>query len=358
MLRGNLADSQALVIGERVRRAITDPFEIGGTIVNISTSIGVAFGSADVQKAELIRRADVAMYQAKRNTASVAPVIYRPEFDAAEARRADLVTDFRRALFQNEIELAYQPIYVAGDELRLWGVEALVRWHHPDLGPVPPGEILEIAQTADARDQLHRWIASHACRAAATWVMKDGSPPIFVTINASPEELELRSFMHNIKSALAESGLPPNRLYVEISERLVSPEIPQVIANMQALQVAGVRMLLDDFGEGQTSLSYLHELPVAGIKLDRKLVVNSLRSETDRIVLESIVELCHRLGLTVVAEGVETSDQLAAITLLGSNLVQGYHLARPQSASDLAALLDASDTAAGGGMDAVRTGRQ
>ncbi len=357
LLRGKLADSQAMVIAERVRRAITDPFEIGGTIINISTSVGLAFGSAEVQKAELIRRADVAMYQAKRSTTSVAPVIYRPEFDEAERRRANLVTDFRRALFQNEIELAHQPIYVAGDELQLCGVEALVRWNHPELGPVPPGEILEIAQTADARDQLHRWIASHACRAAVAWVKDDDSPPIFVAINASPEELESRSFMYNISAALAESGLSPDRLYVEISERLVSPEIPQVLANMQALQVAGVRMLLDDFGEGQTSLSYLHELPVAGIKLDRKLVVNSLRSETDRIVLESIVELCHRLGLTVIAEGVETSDQLEAITLLGSNLVQGYHLGRPQRASDIAALLDAAHRVGDGGIHSVRTAR-
>ncbi len=139
--------------------------------------------------------------------------------------------------------------------------------------------------------------------------------------------------------ALTESELAPDRLFVEISERLVSPDVPQVIANMQALQVAGVRMLLDDFGEGRTSLSYMHELPVAGIKLDRKLVVNSLRSVTDRIVLESIVELCDRLGLEVIAEGIETEDHLEVVRAVGCGLAQGYHLARPLRSQAITAML-------------------
>lgn len=163
--------------------------------------------------------------------------------------------------------------------------------------------------------------------------------PLFIAVNASPEELGSRSLVHNVTSALAETGLPADRLFVEISERLVSPDVPQVIANMQGLQVAGVRMLLDDFGEGQTSLSYMHELPIAGIKLDRKLVVNSLRSSTDRIVLESIVDLSHRLDLAVIAEGIETSDHLTAIADVGCGLAQGYHLARPQPSSAITALL-------------------
>lgn len=339
LLPGIQTDEQALEVADRVRDAIREPFEIGGDLVHIATSVGISFGTSGVSEVELIRQADVAMYRAKHDLERSGPVIHRSEFDEAEVRRARLVTDLPHAIFSDDLHLVYQPIFGVGDRPVMHGIEALVRWNHPDLGVVPPDEILEAARAADAHSKLNRWIVSVACRDAADWVRLAPRRPLFLAVNASPEEMGSRSLVDNVKSAVAESGLSPERLFVEISERLVSPELPQVIANMEALQVAGVRLLLDDFGEGQTSLSYLHELPIAGIKLDRKLVVNSLRSRTDRIVLESIVDLSHRLGLRVVAEGIETGEHLETIGSAGCDMAQGFHLARPQPAAVITEML-------------------
>ncbi len=346
LLPDTLTDDEAIEVANGVREAIREPFEIAGDVIHIGASVGIAFGGEGISERELIRRADVAMYRAKHDTSEPGPVIHHPAFDEAELRRGRLVADLPSALFRNELHLAYQPIVSIGDQPGLRGLEALLRWDHPELGPIPPGDVLEVARAAGARDRLNQWIASQACRDAADWMRATPEKSLFVTVNASPDELGSSNLVNNIKSALAESGLPPDRLFVEISERLVSTGVPQITANMQALQVIGVRMLLDDFGEGKTSLSYLHELPIAGVKLDRKLVVNSLRSETDRIVLESIVELSGRLGLAVIAEGIEIEEHLETVTAVGCTLAQGFHLGRPQRASAITAMLTGTRVAA------------
>lgn len=335
LLRGAPTEARAGEIASAVAALIEEPFAVNGESVRIGTSIGVAFGDASVRGAELIRRADVSMYVAKHGTGREAYEFYRPELDQAEARRALLVEDLEQAMLTNEISLVFQPVVLTSGDSDLVGVEALVRWDHPTLGPIAPPELLEATRIARLGAELHRHIAFGATQMLANWLHRFPNSPTFVTINASPEDLASSHLVSNVVAAVRNAGVSPARVFVEISEQLVSPDAPGVMGNIHALRKAGVRLLLDDFGEGQTSLSYIHELPVAGIKLDRKLVVNALRSETDRIVIESIVALCARLGLVVIAEGIETAEHMDVVRAVGCAMAQGYHLGVPQSEAEL-----------------------
>lgn len=329
LLRGALTERRTQEIAEGVASAIDELFVVNEDNVRVATSIGLAFGEDGAGATELIRRADVAMYVAKNGREERAFEFYRPEFDLAEDRRAHLAEDIGDAITRGEIKLVYQPVVRVTGGHAIAGVEALVRWTHPMFGAVPPADTIRAAKAAQLGAELHRHISATATRTVAAWLHQIGERPFFLSINASPEDLASDHIVPNLATAVQSSGLAPNRVFVEISEQLVSPDIPGVMENIHALNRAGIRMLLDDFGEGQTSISYIHELPVAGIKLDRKLVVNALRSTTDRIVIESIVDLCGRLGLVVIAEGVENEEHLDIIRAIGCRLVQGYHLGLP-----------------------------
>ncbi|MFW2381826.1 MAG: signal peptidase I [Acidimicrobiales bacterium] len=330
MLPGEVSEREARQVATDVWRKVGEPYEVGGDTVHISISVGIAFAEDGVSQPEVIRRADVAMYRAKRGSVGIYCQVYDAAFDLIEERRARLVSSITRAIVRGELKLAYQPIHKVGESGEMWGVEALIRWRHPTEGDIPPPEIIEAARAAKVLNEVHRWIVLEACTRVAGWIEDRPDEPFFLTVNASPEELSSRELVGNVGNALQHSGLEAHRLFVEISEQLVSPNVPRVVENMEGLRDIGVGLLLDDFGEGQTSLSYLHELPVAGIKLDRKLVVNTMRSETDRIVLRSVVNLCHELDLLVVAEGIEEEAQLEVIADCGCNLAQGYLLSRPQ----------------------------
>ncbi len=343
MMPGPVTEAQAQQLARSLWTKVRDPFEVSGDVVRISTSVGIAFAEPGMAQTELIRRADVAMYQAKSRPDDTFCEFYRPEFDLAEERRARLISAIPRALATNELHLVYQPIHHVTSTGEMWGVEALIRWNHPTEGAVPPPQIIEVARAAKIQNELNRWIVVQACTQVAAWVEQNPDMPFFLTVNASPEELSSRELVTNVSHGLQRSGLAAHRLYVEISEQLVSPNVSQVVENMEGLQDIGVGLLLDDFGEGQTSLSYLHELPVAGIKLDRRLVVNTMRSETDRIVLRSVVDLCHRLNLVVVAEGIESNEQLEVIADCGCNLAQGYLLSRPEFPEVIAERLFAAE---------------
>jgi EAL domain-containing protein (putative c-di-GMP-specific phosphodiesterase class I) len=266
-------------------------------------------------------------------------VRYVSELDATEARRADLARDLLGSLENGAVRLEYQPIVYVGRGERIVGVEALVRWTHPIHGPVSPEELVQLAEDIGHCDELQRFIVHRATHDAATLVRDHPNDGIFVTVNASPAELRSLTTVQNVQDALATSGLPARSLFVEISERLVDPDEEAVATTMRALRDNGINLLLDDFGEGQTSLSFLHQLPISGIKLDRKLVLNSVRSETERVVVESIVELANRLDMTVIAEGIETQDHLETITRTGCSIVQGYHFHPPLEVTKIRTLL-------------------
>ncbi|MFK8023892.1 MAG: signal peptidase I [Ilumatobacter sp.] len=333
------SDSQdAMELADKIVAEIRRPFEIGDQMIHISTSVGVAFGAEEADDAELVRRADVAMYEAKHGPGSGSIEAYRSELDLQADRRAQLTIDIRHAISAGTLHLAYQA-FVDLRVDRVVGVEALIRWDHPEFGRIPPGETVDAALGAGVSAELNRFIV----RTAIEWVSHaqkvTGTPDLFVAVNASPEELNSPGLAHHLVSVARDAGVTPSAVAVEISERVVTPVSETAQKNMEDLQAEGVRLLLDDFGEGTTSLTYLQELPIDGVKLDRRLVVNAMRSRTDRLVLESIVSLSQSIGLTVIAEGIEAAEHLEAVQQAGCQLVQGYLLHRPMGGDELVAVL-------------------
>ncbi len=334
------ARTRAPEVAAKIHSALEERILIQVESITIAASIGLAESLPGLDSMELVRRADVAMYHAKRvvNDGS-AYVRYSSLLDETEDRRTDLARDLVPALSNGGIHVEYQPILYVGAGEQIVGLEALVRWTHPTYGRVSPEELVQLAEEVGHRDELQDFIVHRACTNAATLMAEHPDDGLFVTVNASPAELRSPETVNNILVALADSGLPPASLFIEISERLIDPEEEAVVTTMDALRDAGIKLLLDDFGQGQTSLSFLHQLPVTGIKLDRKLVLNSVRSETERIVIETIIELSGRLNLTVIAEGVETQEHLDTLTSTGCTIVQGFHFYPSMNLEKIAALL-------------------
>lgn len=344
LLTGEVTAAEAENVARRITDSISQPFVVNEDHVRVGASIGISFGDASVGSSEIVRQADVAMYVAKHGDGEQRFEFYRSEFDLAEERRAALALHVGGAIADRSIKVVYQPVFESNGGQKLAGIEALVRWTHPALGVIPPPEIVTAAQQAGEAGVLHRHITFEAMRNFGRWVERGDREDLFLSINASPIDLTSTYLVSNLADAATACGVEPEHVFVEISEQLVAPDIPAVMRNIADLNANGFSMLLDDFGEGQTALSYIHELPVAGIKLDRKLVVNAVRSRTDRIVIESIVDLCSRLGLLVIAEGIENEEHLAIVEEVGCNLVQGFFLARPGGAETLDAAFDAVAT--------------
>lgn len=323
-----------------------DEFRIDARPITISTSIGSATAERGLPDGELLRRADTAMYAAKgRRTSTRRFIAYTPELDETDRRRARLTMDLERAIATSQLRLDYQPIVHDAMGHRVAGVEALLRWDHPELGPIGPLEILTLSETSGQNDALNRWIMLRATNDASSWLRR-GARRFFLTVNASPAELDSTVLAANVTDAVMLSGFPGNALFIEISERIVSTISESYRANMESLADLGVRFLLDDFGEGRTSLAHLRGLPISGIKLDRTLVANAATAQQDLLILETVTRLAHDLGFFVVAEGVENDAEHAAVTSSGAELLQGYLFHRPLPAEVAAQLLGAEPAAA------------
>jgi signal peptidase I len=323
-----------------------DEFRIEATPITISTSIGAAMAEQGLNDGELLRRADTAMYAAKgRRTSTRRFVRYTADLDEADRRRSRLTVDLERAIATSELRLDYQPIVEDKPGHRIVGVEALLRWDHPELGAIGPLEILSLSEASGQNDVLNRWIMLRATNDASAW-RRCGARPFFLTVNASPAELDSTTLAANVTDAVMLSGFPGNALFVEISERIVSTISDTYKENMHSLAELGVRFLLDDFGEGRTSLAHLRGLPISGIKLDRMLVANAATAKPDLLILDTVTRLAHELGFFVVAEGVENVAEHVAVTSSQAELIQGYLFHRPMSADAAAALLGAVPAAA------------
>ena len=327
-------------VAANIHRSLSVPVILDQDTVQIGTSIGLAHHEAGVDTSELLRRADTAMYAAKQSRGTLTH--YDPSLDAADAAMQRLVDDLDHALANDELSLVYQPV-VSVPRRTIVGAEVLLRWNHPELGRLNPELVLETAERADRVGQLNRWIVDNALRQARTLPLADDDD-FALAVNASPAELESAELIPNLRRALAETGLPPHRLIVELSERIVAADddLDQIIEQLIDL---GIVLSLDDFGEGKTSLGHLRRLPVRQLKLDRELVRQACTNETDRIIFRSVVELGEDLGIEVVAEGVETGEHMKTVVEAGAQLVQGYGLFRPMRIEQLARLLPAEGSA-------------
>ncbi len=323
--------SDARDLAQAVVDVLREPVELGSETVHVSASVGVAGGSVRGGPAELIRLADAAMYAAKRGGGDRV-VVWQPVLHDPIVRRA-LAADLAESLERGEVRIELQPIVTIPDR-RIAGVEALARWTHPSSGPVSPSEFIPLAEEHRLIAPLGAFLIRAACRTMRQWMDAGRSLP-FVDVNVSPVQLHESDVAADLRAALAEYRIPPDRLCVEITETALIGDLAAARRTLEQIRGLGVRVALDDFGVGYSSLGYLSELPIDIIKVDRVFVARLHRSPMDEVLVRGVVQLAHSLGLQVVAEGVETMEQLKIVERVGADLVQGFLLCPPVPAEAL-----------------------
>lgn len=333
VLTGLPSVARAEILAENLAKALREPFVLGMDPVRVSTAIGISYAEGPVEPAELIRQADVAMYQAKGDRLT-AFRHYEPKMDDAEQRVARLTGELTSAMAVGQIEMYFQPMIdrVNGT---IVGAESLLRWFHPELGPIPPEDLMAMAEQAGRAAEMNRWILDQSLQGARRLLEHADPDRFFVTVNATPTEVRLPTFVDHIKASMTASGLQPHNVLIELSERMVLDDDPNIPRNLRRLEEIGVQVLLDDFGSGQTTLAHLRRLPLVGLKLDRSFLVNIDEVSEDEIIVRSIVSMAHELGIYVVAEGVETDSHVAVTARTGIDLLQGYLFGRPMALSHM-----------------------
>ena len=248
-------------------------------------------------------------------------------------RRVQIEHDLRGAWDRGEMKLVYQPIFRL-DSGQLVGAEALLRWQHSELGIIPPSVFIDVAEQTGLIESLGSLALSQACQAALRWVREGAAP--FVSVNISARQLRAGNLPEVVAGTLASSGLPPDRLHLELTETTVLSDEEQAIKTLERLRELGVKIWLDDFGTGFSGLSHLRRVPVDGVKIDRSFIADVLRDPDDLALTSAIIAMAHSLGITVVGEGVENEGQFAVLKERGCDHAQGYWLGRPMSGSELA----------------------
>jgi diguanylate cyclase (GGDEF)-like protein len=319
----------AVAFCERIIARIAEPYDLGGQIVTVSTSIGIAFAPEHgVEPDTLIRNADLALYRAKsegRNAFS----IYDVELMQVATARQQFEAELRQAIANDEFVLHYQPI-VDVHARRICGVEALVRWRHPRRGLVPPLDFIPLAEETGLIEPLGRWVLCQACREAVAW-----PDDITVSVNLSPAQFRQTGLVEVVRQALAESGLPAKRLEIEITENVFLAGDEDNIAMVKQIKALGVSVALDDFGTGYSSLSYLTTFPFDKVKIDRSFTMNMTKRSDCAAVVASVITLTRCLGVTTTAEGVENRAQFELLSGAGIDFCQGYLFGRPTPADGL-----------------------
>ena len=322
---------QAAVLANVAARKIVDCFVPGFEIDCIeqfsSASIGVAlFDGEDISAEELLKRADLAMYQAKAAGRN-AHAVFTPEMQSRLSDQVALEADLRHGLTHGHFLLHYQPL--AEVDGRMTGVEALVRWNHPVRGMVAPDDFIRPAEESGLILPLGQWVMRTACKLLARWAGDSATAHLSMAVNVSAHQLHRPDFIEQVLSALADTGASPQRLKLEITESLLVNDIEGTIAKMTQLNDAGVRFSLDDFGTGYSSLSYLHRLPLSQLKIDKSFVRDALDGQQGAAIAHTILALGRALKLNVLAEGVETAEQLAFVSGAGCSEFQGFLYSRP-----------------------------
>jgi diguanylate cyclase (GGDEF)-like protein len=323
------SEGEALEVAERIRQAVGSSFRIGGNELVTGASVGIALTSSpDMRPEELIANADAAMYRAKRGDGSV---VFSEAIRAANAERVALESALRGALDRSELALEYQPI-ISLSAGGFVGAEALLRWREPQRGLVPPNDFIPLAEQTGLIIPIGRWVLEQACREAVTWSAAggNGGPAPYVSVNLSARQFAQPDLAEMVASILHEAALDPARLVLEITESVIIDEADQPLETLLALKRLGVHVFLDDFGTGYSSLSYLRRFPIDALKVDRAFVATLGQAGDDGAILRAVQRMADALGLDVIAEGVETADQAQRLHLLGYDLAQGYHFARPQ----------------------------
>ena len=319
---------ESAALASRVVQALQEPFSVNGQEIFIGTSIGIALAQRHMNSSQILKNADMALYHAKADGRGTFR-FFEPEMDAQLQARRVLEVDLRKAIGNGEFELFYQPqINIEANEIG--GFEALLRWHHPERGLVPPAEFIPVIEDTGLISPLGDWIIEEACREAASWPRD-----INVAVNLSPIQFRNRGLVQSVTRALAASGLAPHRLELEITESVLLQDSETTVSTLHQLRRLGVRIAMDDFGTGYSSLSYLRSFPFDKIKIDQSFV-REMSQRTDCLaIVQSVASLGASLGMPTVAEGIETEDQLRQIQAAGCTDAQGYYFGRPKPAREL-----------------------
>ena len=324
--------ADADVLARRIVDLLGRAYVIEGHLINIGASVGVALAPADGTDPDvLMRNADLALYRAKKDGRDTFR-FFEPEMDARMQARRSLELDLRKALALHEFELVYQPqMNLETDQLV--GCEALIRWRHPTRGTVSPAEFIPLAEEIGLIIPIGEWVVRTACKEAARWPGE-----LTIAVNLSPAQFKSKKLVEMVASALRTSGLASNRLELEITEGLLLQENQANLTTLHALRDLGLRISMDDFGTGYSSLSYLRSFPFDKIKIDRSFISGETSNADSMAIIGAIASLGASFGMTTVAEGVETPEQMQRIRTEGCTDVQGYLISRPISAADIATL--------------------
>jgi diguanylate cyclase (GGDEF)-like protein/PAS domain S-box-containing protein len=332
-------------LAERITAALAQPFDLDGEEVFVTASIGIAMGTGESSDAPtLLRDADAAMYRAKES-GRARHEVFDANMRAGAVRRLEIVNDLHRALERNQFLLHFQPQI----DLRtntLVGVEALLRWVHPERGLVPPLEFIPVAEETGLIGELGRWVLQAACRQGRIWLDEfPDSSPLVMSVNLSGRQLSQPRLVEEIAAALTDSGFPAEQLVLEITESVLMHDTASTIATLQAIKDLGVRLAIDDFGTGYSSLTYLQRFPIDILKIDKSFI-DGLGGQNveESAVTRTIVALAKTLRLETVAEGVERSEHVRELQELNCDLAQGFFFARPLDAATLTSLMAQPDT--------------
>jgi predicted signal transduction protein with EAL and GGDEF domain len=326
-------------VAERIQSVLEPAFLICGQEVVVTASIGIAMNDKyPVDATDILQRADAAMYKAKvRGKARYE--ISGPAEPSDGAQLFKLEKDLRSAVENKEFVIHYQPL-VALEDGRITGFEALVRWHHPDLGLVQPGDFIAVAEDTGLILPIGTWVLREACRQMHLWNIKFApNDPVRVCVNISPRQFEPQNLVKCVQDALNDSGLEPDCLELEVTENLTMQDAVRASETLHELNELGISLSLDDFGTGYSSLSYLHRLPMRTLKIDRSFIFELEKRRESRGIVQTIIALGHNLGMKVIAEGVENEEQVKILKLMRCDLAQGYFFSPPVDAESAAAML-------------------
>ena len=319
---------QAAAVADQLLQSIARPFKVDDLQFELGASIGISLYGDDADDLNtLLAHAEAAMYQAKAEGGGRYRY-YTEESNGSLQRRLRMTQGLREAIERDQLYLVYQPQLELNDG-RVVGVEALLRWRHSELGELSPAEFIPLAEETGLIVPIGAWVIRTACRQASAW------PGLRIAVNLSLRQFQDQGLLATVAEALAETGLAPELLELEVTESLAMADPERTVAMLSELRALGVRLALDDFGTGYSSLAYLQRLPLDTLKIDRSFVCGLERENEHRVLTNTIVYMAHALGMTVIAEGVETATQLALLRHQDCDEAQGFHFSRPLPAAEL-----------------------
>jgi diguanylate cyclase (GGDEF)-like protein/PAS domain S-box-containing protein len=336
LLEDTAGTSEAIRVAQRIAEDLREPFTVDDFQVSVNTSIGITLGTAQANDDPegMLREADSAMYRAKEQGPG-RYAVFDPAMQARAQERLELEAELRRALEQGEFVLYYQP-EVSLHDGKMVGIEALLRWQHPQRGLLQPSAFMPLAEETDLIVPIGRWVLEEACAQAKRWEEERPlASPMTMEINLSSKQLRRQGLVRTVEEALARADLEAHTLALDMTETVLIRTSEDNTQALDALKEMGVRLGLDDFGTGYSSLSYLKRLPVDRVKVDKSFVKGLGENATDTALVRMIIDLCHTLGVEIVAEGIETSEQAVLLRDMGCDLGQGYYFARPLRGEEL-----------------------